>query len=367
MRYYSITLTNPKTGELISMAPGPPGSAATRFFNAPTAALTNAFGALAAAGPRNGITQGAAATWSSVVAGPNGSVQNDPGALLVELDVPASVADSPSGLAYISVWGVPLQNIWQGKDINGANIEVSAGFSAGLPLAKPQQAGVILRGTIQQAFGNWIGAEQNLCILAGPATGTNDEPLNFILNWKAGTTLASALATTFSVALPSMKQAINISPNLVLSYDAQGYYATLRQLAGYIKAASKSIIGGSTYPGVDLHCDGSRVVATDGTVTPPPIALEFNDLIGQPTWIESPVVQFKCPMRADLHMFDSVRFPPGIPFTTTAASLSQFRNEMTFTGNFAIIQIRHVGHSRQPSAEAWVSVFDCVPIFKSSQ
>src|SRR5690242_7071326 len=134
MRYYSITLTDSVSGKVYK--PDPTG---------------NGF-----------IKAGAGPTFISYANG-----QTIPGALNIELDMPVVAFDSPQGNGMVRIWGVGLQMIGQASDLNGAKITLSAGRKPGLPLASKQaiQAGIIVQGSIYQAFGNWQGVNQTLDLL----------------------------------------------------------------------------------------------------------------------------------------------------------------------------------------------------------
>jgi hypothetical protein len=240
---------------------------------------------------------------------PNG--QTNPPALQVELDIRVVAFHAPAGAAYVRIWGVGLQQIGTEFDLNGVNIKVHGGMAKGLPLANPSRANLLVSGPILQAFGNWVGLDQSIDLILSPSTGTTDAPLNIILKWRAGTTLADALAATFKTALPNAIRKISISPRLVLSHDQPGYYSTMNQLAGVIYNLSTSIITDAGYPGVMISYDGVTITATDLTTPPTPMAIAFQDLIGQPTWIEPLTIQAKLVMRGDLKVSDIVTLPPG--------------------------------------------------------
>lgn len=297
-------------------------------------------------------------TWTSLQ--DNGNF--NPGALNIELDIPVTAYAVPMGAAYVRIWGISLQDIGRAANFNGANIAVYGGMSKGLPLANPNQAGLLVKGSIQQAFGNWVSTDMTLDLILQPRTGTIEAPLNIVLNWKAGTPLASALASTFSVAFPQLAQNINISPSLVLSHDAPGYYQTLPQLAQFVNEITRAIIGGS-YPGVGIAIDDNTIYVFDGTQsvngTSPtkPKTINFVDLIGQPTWIDLLTIQAKCVMRADIAVGDYVKMPPSLA-TTSPQSFSQYRQSSVFQGVFMANLIRHVGNFRQADANSWVTVIN---------
>jgi len=281
-----------------------------------------------------------------------------PGALQIEMDLPVYAMAAPAGTAYLKIWGISLQDIAQAQDYKGLMIQIYAGMSKGLPLANPDQSGLVTQGMVQQSFGNWQGVNMTLDFVIQPEVGYQDAPANIVLNWKAGTTLASALGVTLPAAFPGYTApVININPKLVLPHDEVAYFQTATQLARYVKGISQSIIGG-LYTGVDMLIKNNQFIVFDGTSQSNPRQVLFRELIGQPTWIEFGVIQFKCAMRADLNVNDFIAMPPATIAITTAQAYSQYKNQSVFQNNFRIIQARHIGNFRQRDASAWVTVFD---------
>lgn len=291
-----------------------------------------------------------------------------PGALNIELDLWSQFYNAPKGASYVRVWGVPLQTLGAASNLNNANIAVYAGMSKGLPLANPAQAGLIIQGTILQAFGNWIGTDMTLDMYLMPPVGqptsialTADQysgPLNLVLNWRKGTPLSIALITCLQTAFPQYTVNVSINPALVLSYDAPAYYQTLQQLADFVFQISKSIIGGSVYPGVSIAIIGSTVYAYDATAPiGTSITINFTDLIGQPTWIGFNMIQAKCVMRHDIAVGSQIVLPPSLA-TTTPQSNSQYRQSTIFAGAFSVREVRHTGNFRQPSADSWATIIN---------
>jgi len=282
---------------------------------------------------------------------------NNPGALDVELDIPVYTFDAPTGAAQVKIWGISIQDIGAAFNLNEKTIEIYAGMTKGLPLANPQQNGLLLRGTIQQAFGNWEGELQSLDLIIMADVGSSSLSKNFVLNWKKGTLLADAIKSTLAVALPDYTSTIDINPNLVLNQDEPGYWQSVVQFAQYIKMVSQHIIGG-TYQGVRIVLKEKSFDVYDGTTAKEPFPIQFVDLIGQPTWLGLGNLQFKCVMRADIVVGNYISLPRG-QATTTAQSYSQFRKKTSFEGNFVIGPlVRHVGHFRQPNGSSWVSIFN---------
>lgn len=280
-----------------------------------------------------------------------------PGALNIELDIPVVAFAQPMGAGIVRVWGISLQEIGQASNLNGMAISVYGGMQKGLPLANPAQAGLLVQGFVFQAFGNWIGLDQTLDLIIQPNSGTIAQPKNIVIDWKKGTPLAGAIASTLSTAFPGYQQKINISPKLVLSQDEPGFYSTMAQFAQYVKDVSKSIAGG-TYQGVDILLTETTFTVDDGSTQTSPTQIQFQDMIGQPTWLDSVTVQTKFVMRADLKVMDYIKFPPAL-VTSAAESVSPLINaKATFQGTFQINQIRHVGNFRQADAASWITTVD---------
>lgn len=302
---------------------------------------------------------------------PNG--QPDPGALNVILDAYVISMATPQSLATLQIWGIPLATIAQASNFNGCAIDVYAGFQSGLPLNNAAQAGLILTGTIFQSFGNWSGVNMTLDFVVNTAGALASEQSNLSIQWKAGTPLSQALATALSTAFPGVKQTIQISPSLVIAHDETGFYSSLPALAQNLKPLTQSLIGGN-YPGVDIVVTPNGIRVFDGSTQGTPTQIAFQDLIGQPTWIGPgpAIIQFVCPMRADLHVGDFVTLPKGIlgnsanpagvpgAVVTTSASQPQARQQSQFSGTFQIQFVHHMGNFRAPDGMSWITVFNCV-------
>lgn len=337
MRYYSIVITDPVTGELY----------------VPNRALAQ------------GVFQkkpfvAGQATYSSAVGNRTLSA-----ALNIELDVPVYPFAIPMGAGYVRVWGISLQEISQASDLNGKNISVYAGMYPGLPLAtaayNDNQTGLIFSGMIQQAFGNWVGTDQTLDFIVQASLGTNDVPRNISPNWKAGTPLSQAVDQTLATAFPEYARNISISPNLVLANDEPGFYGSLLEYARYLKQISLNIFKSTpTYQGVDVVLREKTIFVYDGTTQTAPKQLKFQDLIGQPTWIESPLIQVRLIMRSDLGVGSYIKLPNTVA-TTAQSALNQYRSNSIFQGTFVISRLRHVGNFRQPDGNSWNTTIDAYP------
>jgi hypothetical protein len=304
-----------------------------------------------------------------VITNPAGKVTNtytsfvngmtDLGALDIELDISVAPYASPyPNRSFIKIWGIPLQSISQSQNLNGSTIQVFGGMQKGLPLANPAQAGLLVTGTILQAFSNWVGLDQTLDFVLGSPVGSNKSPMNIILNWKAGTPINVAIQNSLNASFPGYTITSNVKQGIVTAHDEVGYFASLDQFAMKMRELSIAIVGGtSEYNGVDIVLKEKAFAVYDGTTANTPKQIAFTDLIGQPTWLDPQHIQFITVMRADISLNDYIKLPP-TPITTTAANLSQYRDSSVFQGIFPVRNIRHVGRFRQADAGSWLTVFD---------
>jgi hypothetical protein len=307
--------------------------------------------------------------------------QTDPGALNIEVDVPSIAFNQPQGAALVRVWGVGLPMIGQSADFNadpltnrlGANVKLSVGMKKGLPLANPAQAGLILQGTVFQAFGNWQGVNQTLDLICYPPAAQEDQ--NIAWDWPAGTTLASALLKAFTQAFSQYNMVIaakNITiANLTQPSDEKGGgYTRLSQLADHVLQISQ-MIGipqfGESYSGVLITIVGNTIYASDSQHPSAPIQLEFVDLIGQPTWMDVATVSFKTVMRSDITVGSQIKFPTkglAAPYVLTTQNAAfpnaPSRSKSIFQGPFTVIEAHHFGNFRQADADSWVTAFSAV-------
>jgi len=291
----------------------------------------------------------------------NGSI--DLGALDIEFDVPVFFAAAPVSAAYVKLYGVSIKTVSQAQDFNGKTLTLSAGMSAGLPLAKPLQQGVILNGTIQQAFGNWIGTEQYIefiVVSTGSAFGAKP---NYVFHWPKSGLLSDAIRQTLAQIAPGYNPIFNISPNLVLPAQEDNYCYNITDFAQYINAISKSILSGKTnYPGVNITVTGNKTILVDdaSTVTTPKV-LEFSDLLGQPVYTSPSSVQVTTVLRADINPTAYIQLPQNLLVTFSPSNGLVPANKSIFQGNFYVTQVRHVGHFRSADALGWLTTLDCSP------
>ncbi len=287
----------------------------------------------------------------------------DPGAHQIEFDIPIAAFATPLGAASIKLWGPKLKDIAQVSDFNGMDLRLYGGMTNGLPLANPAQQGELIRGTIWQAYGNWIGTEMTLDFVVNASGVSLDKPGNIVLNWTAGTPLASAIAQTLTTAFPTLKQQINISPNLILAHDEKGYWPTLEGFAQFLENVTVGLFG-NTYIGVQVALRQGTFVVYDGSSQTNPIQIAFTDLVGQPTWVGQQLCQITTVMRGDIQVGNYIKLPTGfiagvgsvvtLPNTTT-----QYGDRSAFQGTLFVQEMRHTGSFRDPDGRSWVTTMNC--------
>lgn len=295
---------------------------------------------------------------------------NDASALKVEFDIPEYAYGIPAGGAHIKVSGVNFSDIQQASDFatsnstpgnpRGANITFMGGMGKGLPLANPAQAGLLLAGQVQQCWGNWQGRETSLELVSFAKPFTRRQPANLSFNWQKGQALQDAVTATLTTGYPGAVISGGLTSTLVNTEDQPGFYQTLEQFSSYVLAASQAIIKTDGYIGAQIHATPAGFELFDGSTLKPPKAISFLDLIGQPTWLDVATLQVRLVLRADLSVSDLIKLPAGTNAVNTQNNYAQNRNRGAFQGTFMVKNIRHLGDSRQPSADSWVTVIECI-------
>lgn len=303
----------------------------------------------------------------------------NPGALMVEFDIMRFGESTPAGKTHLTVWGIGPKDMQQARqNLYGKRIQIFAGMSKGLPLAGVWDKKLAIEGYIFQVFGNWQGTELRLdfIIVSGPVNTTargEMVPLQVTMPWSMGQKLSVAL-TQCVMTMGGFRPNISISDRLILNYDRPMFCGSLTELAKNLRAFSLSRIKDPGYTGVEIaivngneirvwdndyanHPDSS---AKNGAIkrSKSPIKLEFIDLIGQPTWIEFNTMSVVCVMRADIQQGDHILMPEQAVPMIQASSYSQFRDDSAFKGVFEVKSVRMLGNSRQPTAEAWITVIE---------
>lgn len=299
----------------------------------------------------------------------------------IEFDVSVTTGATPAGGAWVRVWGPTKEQIDQASDFNGAAIELYGGMQNGLPLATQTvdagQPGLLVQGTVFQAFANWQGTTQTLEFVIIPApldaaintdearqaasVGAPPPPQNFSFTWAEGSSLVANVEAVLTQAYPGASIALSAADDIALLHDEHGVFGDIRTFSNYVLGISRDIKG-PAYSGLNITATGtSSFLVFDNTkVSGSVTKVAIVDLIGQVTWLSAYTVTFVTVLRSDINIGDTVSFPPlaQAQAITTASSQSNARDKNTFNGNWQITEfVRHVGDSRTPDAQSWVSVY----------
>lgn len=358
MRFYKIVVSNQDN----SSPPAATSGAATTAATTGSSTILPASSANTAANAASsGSSSGALLTFTSLA---NGA--NDPGALDIEFEVNMSQTQSGTG-NWIKIRGIDPKLISQASNYNNKRLQMWVGYSNGLPLANEQvpHQGLVLDGQIWPCFGNWIFNELSLDFFVIPGDpkglGGPTNPKNIVHNMPAGQPLSTALKNTLKVAFPKANIIMNISDKIKLNYNDYGIYQSLEQLGDYVKGLSHSIMGKPpNYKGVTLTTNGNTIQADDGTKPGQTIHINYDDLIGQPTWINAETIQITTLMRGDINIPNNrtITLPKTQVTQTAASAVLQKGNTLNFSGDWTVTSVRHIGKLRSPQYDCWVTILE---------
>ncbi|MDE2104414.1 MAG: hypothetical protein KGL39_44660 [Patescibacteria group bacterium] len=243
-------------------------------------------------------------------------------------------------------------------------VTLKGGMAAGLPLANPKQAGVLIVAEVFQSVGNWEGTDMTLDLVVVPSTYSYEHPGNIVLNWVAGQSLSTALQQCLQVAYPQYPIVLNLSANLVSDQTHTGRYATLEGLAQWVSQFTRRKLLNE----VSITIQAGKIQIFDSLYNPAPIAIDFADMVGQPTWIEPNIMQVKTVMRADVMVGSMIQMPkglvsaPGFILTAANALPSSLKYRSSFSGKFFVKELRQIGNFRTPDGASWVTLMNCAMV-----
>jgi hypothetical protein len=290
------------------------------------------------------------------------------GALNIEFDLPVVTADIPAGNGYLKIWGIDLSTLNLASTLNSKNITISAGMRAGLPLANeqvaasPMRSGILFQGTIFQAFGNWQGTEQSLDLIvtthlsAAPQVApVKNKPIVF--SCPLGGSFQSSISQAMAAAGITSK--ISVSPLLTPAEPIIFQAGGINNFARSLMDQSQRIVNNPNYLGVKASKTVYGYQFSDNTTPGAPIGVFFNDLIGQPTWLDLLTVQMRLVLRSDITVMATVLMPPAISLNKSKV-FGVVKNNIAFTGTGWVQSVRHIGNFRQQDANSWVTVVDSI-------
>ena len=292
--------------------------------------------------------------------------------LRVDLDIFQNAYHQYASNGYVKVWGVDLKALGQianlnptisadGKNVQLCGIIIQIGMSKGLPYANPKQRGVVVQGAILQAFANWQGTEVCLDLVVVPGYVDPNALKNITFNWQKGTELTAAVKQALQTAYPETPISGSFSTGLVYTEDAPAQNFDLLSLSSKINQISKTIKKDPKYTGAIITSTAQGFFLTDSAITPSATKqIAFTDVIGNLTWLGINTISAKVVMRGDLNIGDYISFQPGIPVLNVVNNNSQYRNKIAFNGTFFITKLHHVGSSRSPDGNAWVTIIEAI-------
>jgi hypothetical protein len=283
-------------------------------------------------------------------------------ALQVDLDIYQAQSHTPAPLGSINIYGISFGDINQTTYLPGANIQVFVGMTTGLPFADPSQIGLIVEGTILQAFGNWQGTNVCLSLIITSGSNVPSNSINLPLDWKKGQTLDEAVKETLEIGYIGETVTGTYSQNLKTPEDQYAIYDDLKTFANYINSVSKTIIPDPSYSGACIVPTPEGFKLYDSFAPQVQSTLiNYVDLVGNITWLNVATISVKVVMRADLEVGNYISFPALAPVVNTA-TFAQYRNTVSFDGVFQITKLRHQGSSRQATGDSWVTIIEAVAI-----
>ena len=283
----------------------------------------------------------------------------NPSGLRAYFDLPANNYAQLAGNGIVRLWGVSYEDLTHTQDLNNALISISVGMSQGLPLAKPQQKGLVFSGYVWQAFGNWQGTEITLDLIVSNLT-SSEQAANLTFTCAKGANIKNSIVQTLKNAYGKQGYTVDgesqLSSTLIAKQDLFGQYQNIVQFATAMYALGKSLNPDPTYPSVNITTVGTVFYLWDSTKQSLIKNIEFTDMIGNATWSAQGLISFKTVMRADLAVNQYIQMPKSSNVINVPNSFSQFRNNVSFPNKFNIYSLRHLGDSRQPDADSWCTV-----------
>lgn len=292
-------------------------------------------------------------------------------ALQLDLDIYQESYSQYSANGFIKINGIDLKGLGEignynpklvrGKPIEMCKIKIEVGMSKGLPYANPSQQGIILIGGIMQAFANWQGVNVSLDMIVAPAFAGSNDLNNITFVWKKNTELSDAVKLALETAYKPTKVTGSFRTGLKQSEDAPEQNFNLLSLSRKVNAVSRNIIKEPTYTGGLICVNDTGFYLTDNAITKTATkTIKFTDVIGNLTWLQIGTISAKVVMRGDLNVGDYISFEINIPINNTVNNFSQYRNNISFDGIFYVSKLHHIGSSRSPDGNGWVTTIEAI-------
>ncbi|MXV44314.1 hypothetical protein GS501_04545 [Saccharibacter sp. 17.LH.SD] len=303
----------------------------------------------------------------------------DPGAL--DIDFQISVIDYASPIggaegASITIRGIDPATIGQASSLQGATLRLSAGMGHGYPLAKPEQAGVVLYGQIWSPVGNWEGEDLSLTLFVLPynghaTTSENTKPNQppkvptYTYQCKRGASLKEAIKASIRQVSPNVEVIFQTANDPVATGDIQGVYHTDHGL--FEALADSWEIATNKQSRITITPRDGKFFCKEPHPDQQAIPIAIEELIGQPTWNNVASITICCPLRADISVGDIITLPDeagaiGAIHPQSALSFSPPKKRASlFSGKFTVLHVNHLGQFRSADGQQWMTAIDCYP------
>lgn len=283
------------------------------------------------------------------------------------LDIAFDISVGPLALAYVGsyveVFGVSIQDVANIHKWQGGTLSLYGGFSAGFPLANPAQYGLLAKGYVLQAFGNWTGTHQSIIFILAPTASDNQ----VVFHWAVGQKLSQAVTSAIKSSYPGITVVSNLTNDPVATTEDAHLCSSMYGLFSYIKSITYKLGLAKSIGGIQAKVSGVQVILYDSPMKSTVTTFDFDDFQGQPVnfgYGSSSTVQATLNLRADLSIAANFKFPSqvaaGYSITQPASPSPLAKNSSVMKGQFMINFLRHVGRFRDPQGLSWVTVVNGV-------
>jgi len=301
-------------------------------------------------------------TWSSH---DNNGLQKK-GFLKIELNIVLTSIDGNPNRGNLKIWGLGLQEIFNGADYTDKPVIIKVGMAKGLPFANPNNRGTAFTGMVYfRAFPQHTGLDQYLNVQIQPG-GIIPFPSEVVLEWNKG----EKLSTVLERSLKGVNATIAIRDDLAFFDTTGGYsnfeckapsrFTELQSFSKFLNFYSKQVIKESNYKGVVVVAKDRGFLITDYTKPTTAKKLEFYDFIGQPSFQSDGRFDAELIARGDIQVGDKVTFPDRMIASLNKESVAYPKDKLTLKGEYDVTSIAYNLNSRGASARDWSMIITVI-------
>jgi hypothetical protein len=270
--------------------------------------------------------------------------------LHIEASFPITPGASPAGEATIKIFNVPLSMFSRASDFQGKSIYIRGGMDRGLPLANPEQRGLLLQGQIFFASGTREGKACYLSFTIFAQNNPRTEPKNLTISWYKGEPIDNAIKNTMTNAGYARTET-KISENTKAQRDTHACFSTIRQFSDWLKKL-----------GIECHYKTAEnnYVFTDKSQDSKssPKEISIFDFLGQPTWLGPGLAAIKVVLRGDIQpdQYIEIKDPQLSQQAGIVNAPITQENRLGFKGVFDVVAVTHYMNYYDLAAENWCTV-----------